>query len=66
MNRQMVLDGMAWRFTRYSDDATLTEAEREAHATGRGLWRDQGCRCRRGNGGLVSASGSAVARGSLT
>jgi endonuclease YncB( thermonuclease family) len=41
VNRQMVLDGLAWHFTRYSDDATLADAEGEARAAGRGLWGDR-------------------------
>jgi micrococcal nuclease len=40
VNRQMVLDGLAWHFTRYSDDQRLAAAEREARAARRGLWRD--------------------------
>jgi len=40
VNRQMVRDGLAWHYTRYSDDAGLAAAEREARAAGRGLWRD--------------------------
>ena len=33
-------DGLAWHYTRYSDDARLAAAEREARAARRGLWRD--------------------------
>ena len=40
INRQMVADGLAWHYTRYSDDARLAAAEREARAARRGLWRD--------------------------
>ncbi len=40
VNRQMVLDGLAWHFTRYSNDERLAAAEREARAAQRGLWRD--------------------------
>jgi micrococcal nuclease len=40
VNRQMVADGLAWHFTRYSSDAELAAAEREARAAKRGLWRD--------------------------
>ena len=36
---QMVADG-AWHYIRYSDDADLAAAEREARAARRGLWRD--------------------------
>jgi micrococcal nuclease len=39
VNRQMVEDGLAWHFTRYSDDEGLAAAEREARAAKRGLWR---------------------------
>ena len=42
VNRQMVTDGLAWHFTRYSDDADLLAAETEARAAKRGLWRDPG------------------------
>jgi endonuclease YncB( thermonuclease family) len=38
--RQMVADGLAWHFTRYSDDPALAAAEIEARAERRGLWRD--------------------------
>jgi endonuclease YncB( thermonuclease family) len=41
VNRQMVVEGLAWHYTRYSDDATLAEAEGEARAAGRGLWADR-------------------------
>jgi len=37
---RMVIDGLAWHFTRYSDDKTLAAAEREARQAGRGLWAD--------------------------
>ena len=37
---QMVADGLAWHYTRYSDDADLAAAERQARAARRGLWRD--------------------------
>ena len=36
----MVADGLAWHFTRYSDDAALAAAERDARAAKRGLWAD--------------------------
>ena len=35
----LVEQGLAWHFTRYSDDQTLAEAERAARAAGVGLWR---------------------------
>lgn len=41
VNRQMVAEGLAWHYVRYSDDAGLAAAEREARAAGRGLWRDR-------------------------
>jgi endonuclease YncB( thermonuclease family) len=41
VNRQMVLDGMAWHFKRYSDDASLAAAECEAREARRGLWGDR-------------------------
>jgi micrococcal nuclease len=37
----MVAEGLAWHFTRYSDDATLADAEGEARTAGRGLWADR-------------------------
>jgi endonuclease YncB( thermonuclease family) len=40
VNHQMVADGLAWHFTRYSDDERLAAAEREARADRRGLWSD--------------------------
>lgn len=40
VNLQMIADGLAWHFTRYSDDADLAAAESEARAAKRGLWRD--------------------------
>jgi len=40
VSRQMVADGMAWHFTRYSADADLAAAEAAARAAGLGLWRD--------------------------
>jgi len=41
VNRQMVLDGLAWHYLRYSKAEALTAAEREARAAGRGLWADR-------------------------
>ena len=35
----LVEQGLAWHFTRYSDDQPLAEAERAARAAGVGLWR---------------------------
>lgn len=39
--RRMVADGMAWHFTRYSDDESLATAERDARTAQRGLWADR-------------------------
>jgi endonuclease YncB( thermonuclease family) len=36
----LVAEGLAWHYTRYSDDASIAEAERAARAARRGLWRD--------------------------
>lgn len=41
VNREMVAAGMAWHFTKYSDDATLAAAEVEARDASRGLWADK-------------------------
>jgi endonuclease YncB( thermonuclease family) len=41
VNRRMVADGMAWHYARYSKDAGLARAERDARAAGRGLWADK-------------------------
>lgn len=38
VNKAMVAGGMAWHFTRYSDDAGLAAAEVEARDARRGLW----------------------------
>jgi micrococcal nuclease len=40
INRQMVAEGMAWHFTRYSSDADLAAAEAAARAARIGLWAD--------------------------
>jgi len=40
VNKAMVAGGMAWHFTRYSDDAGLAAAEVEARDARRGLWAD--------------------------
>ena len=37
---RLVSEGLAWHYVRYSDDARLAAAEREARAARRGLWRD--------------------------
>jgi endonuclease YncB( thermonuclease family) len=41
VSRQMVAEGLAWHYSRFSDDAGLAAAEREARAAVRGLWRDR-------------------------
>ena len=41
VNRQMIADGLAWHYTRYSKAEPLAAAEREARAAGRGLWADR-------------------------
>ena len=41
VNRQMVAEGMAWHYARYSKDPRLAAAEREARGAGRGLWADK-------------------------
>lgn len=40
VNRQLVAEGLAWHFTRYSDDEDLAAAEAAARAARRGLWAD--------------------------
>jgi endonuclease YncB( thermonuclease family) len=40
VGRQLVAEGLAWHYTRYSDDAGLAAAERDARAARRGLWAD--------------------------
>ena len=34
-------DGLAWHYVRYSKDARLAAAERDARAARRGLWADK-------------------------
>jgi len=38
VNEDLVQQGMAWHYVRYSDDARLAAAERSARAARRGLW----------------------------
>jgi micrococcal nuclease len=38
VNRRMVADGLAWHYKRYSKDAGLAGAEREARSAKQGLW----------------------------
>jgi len=41
VNRQLVAEGLAWHFTRYSNAADLAAAEAAARASRRGLWADK-------------------------
>jgi endonuclease YncB( thermonuclease family) len=38
---EMVKDGWAWHYKRYSKEAALADAEKEARKAGRGLWADK-------------------------
>ncbi len=38
INAEMVADGAAWVYRKYSDDTKLLELERQAREEGRGLW----------------------------
>ncbi|MCB1882060.1 MAG: thermonuclease family protein, partial [Gammaproteobacteria bacterium] len=38
INAEMVADGAAWVYRKYSDDPELLELERQAREQGRGLW----------------------------
>lgn len=38
INREMVVQGMAWHFKRYSSDSRIAAAEKEARNARRGLW----------------------------
>ena len=40
LGRRLVAEGLAWHYSRYSDDATLDAAQRAARAARRGLWAD--------------------------
>jgi endonuclease YncB( thermonuclease family) len=40
IGEQLVAEGLAWHYVRYSDDRRLAEAERKARAARLGLWRD--------------------------
>ena len=40
LGEQLVAEGLAWHYVRYSDDPQLAEAERKARAARVGLWRD--------------------------
>ena len=41
LGRRLVSEGLAWHYTRYSKDATLEAAERDARSAGSGLWADR-------------------------
>ncbi|MFM8893699.1 MAG: thermonuclease family protein [Planctomycetia bacterium] len=41
MGRQLVAEGLAWHYARFSKDASLAAAERDARAAGKGLWGDR-------------------------
>lgn len=41
LNRELVRNGYAWWYRRYSDDPVLQQLEEEARRERRGLWRDQ-------------------------
>jgi endonuclease YncB( thermonuclease family) len=38
---EMVKDGMAWHYKKYSKEAALADAEKEARKARRGLWADK-------------------------
>lgn len=40
MNRQMVADGLARHYVKFSKDKKLAATERDARAAKRGLWAD--------------------------
>ena len=40
LNRQLMAEGLAWHYTRYSDDEGLAAAEASARASRLGLWTD--------------------------
>ncbi len=40
VNRELVAQGYAWVYRKYSDDAELLELEAEAKKKGLGLWAD--------------------------
>ena len=41
LGQRLVADGLAWHYTRYSNDTGLADAESDARAAGRGLWADR-------------------------
>ena len=40
LNRELVAAGLAWHYTRYSNDRALARAEREARAARIGIWSE--------------------------
>ncbi len=40
VNRELVAQGFAWVYRKYSDDAELLELEAQARGKGLGLWTD--------------------------
>ncbi len=40
LNRELVAAGMAWHYTRYSDDEALAKAERQARKARVGIWSE--------------------------
>ena len=40
VNRELVAQGVAWVYRKYSDDAELLRLEAEAKQNGLGLWAD--------------------------
>lgn len=41
LNQEMVREGHAWRYRKYSDDRTLERLEKTARQENRGLWQDE-------------------------
>lgn len=40
LSEQLIREGLAWHYTRYSSEIALGQAQREARRTHRGLWQD--------------------------
>lgn len=40
LNKQLVINGLAWHFTKYSDNIEFTEIEEQARLNKVGLWAD--------------------------
>ncbi len=41
INKRMVEKGMAWHYSKYSEDSSYAKAQQEAQNTHRGLWHDK-------------------------